>query len=371
MKKFPIIVFSILIIVSLGFLVRYINYHNSFITSNAGFIKSDSITYLSFKVDGKINYLALKSGDKIKKNELVASLETNELNTTLNKIKFDILSLQNRIEEQNITKQKLLNDINLNSELIQTQIKILDKNIESSKENINAMQVEVKKSKDDLKRYSFLYKTKKISIDKYETIKTKSESMKFKLLSLQKKLNAMELSKNSLNLKLKLIQNQKYDVEKISKNITSLLNSKKSLFYQAKLILQKIDDSFIYAPFSGVVAKKYVNIYQVIKKGQNIITIVNPKDLYVSLLLEETKLKDLKIGDTATIHIDALDKNFKAKVTKILPASASTFAIIPRDLSSGEFTKLAQRFVVKLKILNPDERLRIGMSCEVTIKKSK
>jgi len=371
MKKLPFLIFSILIIVSLGFLVKYINYKNQYITSNAGFIKSNSITYLSFKVDGKINYLPFKAGDKIKKNNLIASLETKELNTTLNKIKFDILSLQNKIEELNITKQKLLNDIDLNSKLILNQIKILDNNIKASQKNINALKVEVKKAKDDLKRYTFLYKRKKISIDKYETIKTKYESMKFKLLSLQKKLKATKLSKNSLKIKLKLIQNQTYDVKKISKNITSLLNSKKSLFYQEKLILQKIDDSFIYAPFNGIIAKKYVNIYQVIKKGQNIITLVNPKDLYVSLLLEETKLKDLKIGDNATIYVDALDKNFKAKVIKILPASASTFAIIPRDLSSGEFTKLTQRFIVKLKILNPDKRLKIGMSCEVTIKKSK
>jgi len=368
-KKIALLALVILLFISSWYLIKYINYNENYITSNAGFIKTDSLTYLSFKVDGKINHLSLQSGYKVKKNQLIASLDILELNTTLNRMNFDILSLQNKIEELNITKQKLISDITLNSKLIQNQLKILDKNIEAIKYNINSMQIEFKKAKDDLKRYTFLYNSKKISIDKYETIKTKYESMKFKFLSAKQKLKAEELSKNSLNIKLKLIQIQKYDVKKIFKNITSLINSKKALQLQAKLIKEQIKDSFIYAPFSAIVAKKYVNNYQVIKKGQNIVTLVNPKDIYVSVFLEETKLKGLKIGNNATIHIDALNKAYKAQVKTILPTSASTFAIVPRDLSSGEFTKLAQRFIVKLKILNPDDKLRIGMSCEVAIKK--
>jgi len=368
-KKIALVILLVLIVITAGVLIKYINYNENYTTSDAGFIKTDSLTYLSFKIDGKINYLPFESGDKIKPHQLIASLDTKELNTSLNQMKFNILSLQSKIDSLKASKQKLINDIKLNSDLIQNKLNILNKNIESAKMNIKSMQVKLKKLKDDNKRYSFLYKRGKVSINKYESVSTNYNSMKFQIKSTQKSLDAMILSKNSLLIKQKLIQNQKNDVVKLSKTIKSVINSKKAMEYQAQLIQEKINDSFIYAPFSGIVAKKYVNKNQVVKKGQNIVTMVNPKDIYVSVYMEETKLKGLKKGNSATIHIDALDKDYKAKVTTILPASEATFAIVPRDLSSGEFTKLTQRFIVKLKILNPNNKLRIGMSCEVAIKK--
>jgi membrane fusion protein (multidrug efflux system) len=368
-KKIALLLLVVLIVITAGALIKYINYNENYVTSDAGFIKSDSLTYLSFKIDGKIDYLPFESGDKVKPHQLIASLDTKELNTSLNQIKFNILSLQSKIDSFNTSKQKLINDIKLNSELIQNQLKILDKNIESSKMNIKSMQVKLKKLKDDNKRYSFLYKRGKVSINKYESVSTNYNSMKFQIESAQKSLDAMILSKNSLLIKEKLIQNQKNDLNKLSKEIKSLINSKKAMEYQAKLIQEKIKESFIYAPFNGIIAKKYVNNSEIVKKGQNIVTLVNPKDIYVSVYMEETKLKDIKTGNSATIHIDALDKDYKAKVSSVLPASEATFAIVPRDLSSGEFTKLTQRFIVRLKILNPDSQLRIGMSCEVAIKK--
>jgi len=55
-------------------------------------------------------------------------------------------------------------------------------------------------------------------------------------------------------------------------------------------------------------------------------------------------------------------------VQSILPTSASTFSLVPRDISSGEFTKLDQRFVVRIK-LNEKQGLKIGMSLTVAIKR--
>ncbi len=53
----------------------------------------------------------------------------------------------------------------------------------------------------------------------------------------------------------------------------------------------------------------------------------------------------IKIGNTVVIKLDAIgDQEYSGKVISILPASASTFSLVPRDIASGEFTKLDQRF---------------------------
>jgi membrane fusion protein (multidrug efflux system) len=80
-------------------------------------------------------------------------------------------------------------------------------------------------------------------------------------------------------------------------------------------------------------------------------------------------MKGIKPGCKVKIHIDALDKDFNGVVSKILPASAATFALVPRDISSGEFTKLAQRFYVRIKFDQIPDGVLVGMSGEVEIRR--
>jgi len=106
----------------------------------------------------------------------------------------------------------------------------------------------------------------------------------------------------------------------------------------------------------------------IIKNGTFIYSIINPKDIYIKVLLSEKKLKGIKQGDKAIIKLDALDGELEGKVEKIMPVSASTFSLVPRDIASGEFTKLEQRFIVKIKI-QYKPTIKIGMSGEVKIYK--
>ena len=109
-----------------------------------------------------------------------------------------------------------------------------------------------------------------------------------------------------------------------------------------------------------------------VKKGFPIYTIANLNSLYIEVLLSEKKIAGIKRGSKAEIYVDAFrNKKYKGVVEAILPASASTFSLVPRDIASGEFTKLDQRFIVKIKLLNPDSSLKIGMGAQVVISKNK
>jgi membrane fusion protein (multidrug efflux system) len=71
------------------------------------------------------------------------------------------------------------------------------------------------------------------------------------------------------------------------------------------------------------------------------------------------------------IKIDAIPgKTFTGTVDSFSPGSGSTFALLPSDNATGNFTKIVQRIPVKIA-LNADEPLagllRPGMSVEPTI----
>jgi len=55
-----------------------------------------------------------------------------------------------------------------------------------------------------------------------------------------------------------------------------------------------------------------------------------------------------------------------------LPASAATFALAPRDISAGEFTKVAQRIPVRIRITDgPLDKLHVGLGGEVEIERQR
>jgi len=78
-KKIALFTFILLILIGVYGLYKYIVFNKNYASSNAVFVKSDSLTFLSFKLPGKIEKIYVNEGDKIKKGQLLTKLETNEL----------------------------------------------------------------------------------------------------------------------------------------------------------------------------------------------------------------------------------------------------------------------------------------------------
>ena len=107
-----------------------------------------------------------------------------------------------------------------------------------------------------------------------------------------------------------------------------------------------------------------------IAKGAPVYALSDPKALYCEVLLSEKKLHGVRPGNRVKVTVDALKgKNFEGEVGSIAPTSASTFSLVPRDIASGEFTKLDQRFVVRIRLKEIDG-LRAGMGATVAISRS-
>ena len=368
-KNIAITAFIALIIISFYVLYRYISFSNNYINSDAVFVKSDSLTNLSFKLSGKVNHIFVKEGDKVSKGEVLANLDTKSLEIQKQEIQFSIDSMKATIKSLILKKEKLKSDVKNNLSLVANKKEKLEKNINSFKYDIKVINIKQQKAKDDFKRYTNLYKKNKISKEKYEDKKSLYLELNNQIKSSQEKLKVLKLESASLEIQKNMTISENLNIQKIAKDIIAKQNTLKALEEKKSLIQQKIKDSFIYAPFSGIIAKKFSNDDEVVSAGKIILTEVNLKDIYILDLLEEKKLKGIQKGCKAVIHIDSLDKNFNGYVSEILPASASTFSLVPRDIASGEFTKLQQRFYVKIKFNHIPKNIKVGMAGEVEIKK--
>src|SRR5262249_33816042 len=123
------------------------------------------------------------------------------------------------------------------------------------------------------------------------------------------------------------------------------------------------------APFPGVVVKCYRHLGDFASPGVAVLSMYNPDLLYVTANLEETRLLGVAPGNPVEIHIDAFDKPFRGRVVWLDKSTGAQFSLMPRNVVSGEFTKVVQRIPVRIAIEKDDRwpLLRAGLSAEVGI----
>jgi membrane fusion protein (multidrug efflux system) len=96
-------------------------------------------------------------------------------------------------------------------------------------------------------------------------------------------------------------------------------------------------------------------------------------DYWLVANFKETQLEDMQPGQPVEIKLDAFPHHtFRGRVDRISPASGATFALLPPDNATGNFTKIVQRVPVKIvldrdSIKGYESRIVPGMSAEVSV----
>jgi membrane fusion protein (multidrug efflux system) len=123
------------------------------------------------------------------------------------------------------------------------------------------------------------------------------------------------------------------------------------------------------APFPGVVVKRYRHLGDFAPAGATLLSLYNPDLLYVEANLEETRLPGVAPGNPVRIEIDAFAQPFRGRVVWVNKSTGAQFALMPRNIVSGEFTRVVQRVPVRIWIERDDRwpMLRAGLSARVAI----
>jgi membrane fusion protein (multidrug efflux system) len=140
---------------------------------------------------------------------------------------------------------------------------------------------------------------------------------------------------------------------------------------EAELELARLQLSYtkITAPVDGVASQLAVHEGQLLSAGQPLVQIV-PSETYVVANFKETQLEHIKVGQRATIEVDAYShRAFEGKVLSISGGTGSSFALLPADNASGNFVKVVQRVPVRIAWVNPpaDVALRAGLSVNAVV----
>lgn len=216
---------------------------------------------IATKIPGRLIDVSVNEGDVVKTGQIVAKLDTDELNA---KVKQAQAQIQQARENRNyalaIVRQR------------QSELNLARKNLARSQN---------------------LYVNNNIS-----------------LVQLQQHESALD----TLSAALAAAKTQ----------IIAADNAISAALAQKEAIETNIDDSTLKSPVNGRVLYKMLEVGEVIGSGGKVLTVLEIDDIYMTIFLPTADAGRVKIGSEARIKLDALDAAIPARVSFISPEAQFT-----------------------------------------------
>jgi membrane fusion protein (multidrug efflux system) len=262
----------------------------------------------------------------------------------------------------------------------------VEKGIEEAQAELEAARADLVLAQQEYTRFTNLQKEEAVSLRRAQEVTRSRDAAEAhknlaaaKLAKAQADRTQIEVAKRTLDAAEKATEKGVKGVALAEtgnaqiREVELLTAVKKEEVEDALRALAAAEDSLAYtrirAPFPGVVVKRYRHLGDFASAGVAIMSMYNPDLTYVTANLEETRLPGVAPGNPVELQVDAFAEPFRGRVVWIDKSTGAQFALMPRNVVSGEFTKVVQRVPVRIAI-EKDERwplLRAGLSVRAII----
>jgi membrane fusion protein (multidrug efflux system) len=414
-KKF--LIFLILVLAVGGYFGgQWLLFRWHYVSTDDAQIKGNLIN-LSAKVSGRIVQLLVEEGDKVQAGQVLMKLEKkdyaaaeaqaragaeaakHELDKAITQLSLTKERVTNGVATAQASFQEARESLKFAQEDAALQADQVHKGIERAQANYQAAQAKVLEAKATLtnaqkeygrlqelfrqryipenardaqetawrvagSQYQVALENGKDALSQLELAKANEQSITLK----KQNIRIAEQGLERARINFALAEQEKKQILLQEKNIELLrakMQEAESALHQAEIRLQETD---IFSPISGVVAKRMADQGQMVQPGQSILVVFNPGDKWIVANVEETKIRRVCTGAKVRVEVDAFpEREFEGRVEFIGAAALSEFALLPADNPSGNYIKITHRLPVRITVRDPDNLLRPGMNVVAAI----
>ena len=340
------------VLIGLVFVVRaYFNIGNDRYT-NAAQVEA-YINPINTRVSAYIKEIRFSEHQFVKKGDTLVVLDNREILTQVGQAEAGYLSALAAKNATNNAVKTVSNNVNT-----------VSANAESAKANIEATQSRLWHTEQNYKRYENLLKDGAVTQQQFDQIRAEYNAQKAQLQAQKAQLQSILNSRTSSELSVNEAKSR------LDLNDAEIKRAENALA-MARLNLSY---TVITAPHDGIMGRRTVNVGQLLNPSQQVATIVDTNNMWVTANYREKQMENVHIGGLATIKVDALGgRAFEGKITAVSGATGAKYAAVPVDNSTGNFVTVQQRIPVRIEFTsnnNPNDlkQLRAGMNVEVTLK---
>lgn len=229
--------------------------------------------------------------------------------------------------------------------------------------NLPAAQQNYDKAEDDLARTASLVATGDVPREQLDAARAEAAAASSQLAATQRQITAAEAAVNAAQGGITTAQGRLAQASD-----PSAVDAARA---QLDLAMRNLLDTRIHSPIDAYVGEKDTEIGETVAAGQQLMTLVPSRGIYITADYKETQIGGMHVGQPVDIHVDAYPGvTFHGRVESINPASENTYALVPSQNATGNFVKVTQRVPVRISIddQRADMPLRPGMSVETYVK---
>jgi len=326
----------------------------SHITENDAYVMADMVT-ISSRIDGWIAERPVTDGDTVTKGQILTVIDQRE-----GKLQVDeLVAKKASLEKQ---REQVLAQLAETKESTENNVNAAKARHQEATANVGTLAAQMEQAQIDYKRNKPLVASEVISRESWDQTRTTNDAAKAKHQQA-----TAQVTEAQANLADAITKRADVTVlEKQAEDLAHQIDEAQAQIGQKEV---ELDDRVVRSPIDGMVDQKFVEPGEYVIPGQRLVLMHDPKSVWIEVHLKETKLTDVRVGQPVEISVDAYpNRTFTGHVERVGNVATNQFALLPNPNPSGNFTKIAQRVPVRIKVEQPaDNPLRPGMMVEVDI----
>lgn len=342
---------------------------------------------IAFKTAGRLIERTVDEGDLVKKGQLIARLDRDQLvaqrareSAGLESSGFQLAQARTSLDWQRANtaadiEQRRADLAAAEARLAELRNGSRPQEKADAKAAVDAATSQLERAKRDWDRAQTLYKNDDISTAQYDQFRNAWESAGAALKSVrerealvlagprQEEIDAQAAAVERARAALKMAQANDIEIKRREQELQTrraeIGRSKASL----ALIQSQIDDTVAFAPVDGVVLVKSADVGEVLAPGTTVVTVGDIDHPWLRGYVNETDLGKVKLGSKARVTTDSYPgKVYDGRV--IFISSEAEFT--PKQIQTEqERVKLVYR--IKIEIANPKHELKENMPADAEI----
>ncbi len=315
---------------------------------------ASTMVAVSSKVSGWIDEMPVSEGQEVEKGTVLARIDHREAQLQLQELEARLQSISAEYQQIETQKKLTLDQTN-------TRIEAQKSTYAAAQSALSEADVSVTQATTDWERAKSLLEQQIISREIWEDRRANYER------ALQKRNRAeAEVARSSAALMEAQANLTQIDV---LTNTQSMIDAHRmEISSKREQLLLNLDDHLVKSAEQGVIDETFVNPGEFVSRGQRILVMHDPNDVWIKANVKETEIRRLQIGAPVRIFVDAYpDIAFQGLVARIGNAATSQFALLPSPNPSGNFTKITQRVEIRVSVDQTDRLLKPGMMVELEI----
>ena len=372
------IILGVVIVAAVGgfFLWRYLNSYES--TDDAQI--DGHINSVSARVSGYVLKVNVDDNQSVEKGAVIVEIDPRDYQVALERAKAELADAEATAQAMNLnvpvetigtTTQVSTSEASLQA--AQAGVAAAKQQLDSARAQLQQAEANNARAQADVARYSALLAKDEVSRQVYDQANAAAkgnaaavEGARAAVAAAQEQVAQAESRVNQAQAAVQYSHTGPQQVAATrarARAAIATVQQKRAALDQAQLELEYCT---VVAPVTGVVNKK-VEVGMNVQPGQTLVAVVPLDDVWVTANFKETQLRRMRVGQRATIGVDAYGREYKGHLESMAGATGAQFSLLPPENATGNYVKVVQRIPVKI-VLDPGENrdhlLRLGMSVE-------